>query len=88
MTKQQNIRSVLAIAIAAAALFIGIGAASWIAGCLAISAAAASQIVTAIQVGGWALTVVGIVFGLGIGGAIIATVRGLLAKRLATMAVA
>lgn len=50
-------------------------AVSWIAGSLGISAAAASQIMRAIEVGGWALVVIGAVFGAGITGALIATAR-------------
>lgn len=50
-------------------------AVSWIAGTLAISAAAADRLFTAIEVGGWALVVAGAVFGGGITGAIIATSR-------------
>jgi hypothetical protein len=66
----------------AAALAFGISgllgaslAVSWIAGSLGISAAAASQIMTAIEVGGWALVVIGTVFGAGITGGLIATAR-------------
>ncbi|WP_138444735.1 hypothetical protein [Sinomonas susongensis] len=50
-------------------------AVSWIAGSLGISAAAASQIMQAVEVGGWALVVIGTVFGAGITGALIATAR-------------
>lgn len=53
-------------------------AVSWIAGSLGVSAAAASQIVSAIEVGGWALVAIGAVFGAGITGAVIATARAML----------
>ena len=49
----------------------------WVTGSLAISAAAASQIVDAILAGGWALTVVIAIFGGGIISAIAATVRAI-----------
>ena len=52
----------------------------WVAGSLGISAAAASQIVHAIEVGGWALTVVIAIFGGGIIAAITATVRSIVAR--------
>lgn len=54
-------------------LFAAFGA-LWVAGSLGISTAAASQIVSAIAAGGWALRAVIIVFGAGLIGAIAATV--------------
>ena len=52
----------------------------WVAGSLGISTAAATQIVRAIEIGGWALAVVMAVFGAGIIGAIVATVRSIVAR--------
>ncbi|MGD9959753.1 uberolysin/carnocyclin family circular bacteriocin [Nocardioides sp.] len=58
----------------------GVGLA-WVAGSLGISASAASQIVSAIMAGGWALTVVMAIFGGGIISAIAATVRWYVVKK-------
>lgn len=60
----------------------------WVAGSLGISTAAAGQIVRAIEVGGWALAVVMAVFGAGIIGAIMATVRSIVARLGTAVAVA
>ena len=46
----------------------------WLAGSLGISTAAASQIVSAIVAGGWALRAVILIFGAGLIGAVTATV--------------
>lgn len=54
---------------------LAVSAPAWVAGSLSISAAAATQIVTAINVGGWALTVVIAIFGGGVISAIIGIVR-------------
>jgi len=54
---------------------LAVSAPAWVAGSLGISAAAATQIVTAINVGGWALTVVIAIFGGGVISAIIGIVR-------------
>ena len=60
----------------------------WVAGSLGISTAAASQIVTAIAAGGWALRAVIIVFGAGIIGAITATVVWYISTKGKTAAIA
>jgi circularin A/uberolysin family circular bacteriocin len=74
-------RQVTAVIVAGLVGAIGLATAGiglmWVAGALGISTAAASQIVSAILAGGWALAVVMAIFGAGIIGAIIATVRGL-----------
>lgn len=76
-----NRKAALTAAVAAALGVVGLLGASlavsWIAGSLGISAAAASQIMQAIEVGGWALVVIGAVFGAGITGALIATARSI-----------
>jgi len=61
---------------------------AWVAGSLGVSASAASQIVSAIQAGGWALAIVMAIFGGGIISAIIATVRGLIMKKGKNFAIA
>ncbi|SDE20981.1 uberolysin/carnocyclin family circular bacteriocin [Glycomyces harbinensis] len=53
---------------------------AWVAGSLGISAAAASQIVNAIMVGGTALAIVIAIFGGGIISAIAFTVRAIVAR--------
>ncbi|MCD0445735.1 uberolysin/carnocyclin family circular bacteriocin [Glycomyces sp. A-F 0318] len=53
---------------------------AWVAGSLGISAAAASQIVNAIQVGGAALAIVIALFGGGVISAIMFTVRSIVAR--------
>lgn len=78
ITKATGLRAAAAAVLAVAGLFGASLAVSWIAGSLGISAAAASQIMRAIEVGGWALVVIGTVFGAGITGALIATARGIL----------
>lgn len=78
ITKATGLRAAAAAVLAVAGLFGASLAVSWIAGSLSISAAAASQIMRAIEVGGWALVVIGTVFGAGITGALIATARGIL----------
>lgn len=71
-----------AVVVTAAASSLGIAgllgaslAVAWIAGSLGISAGAANNIMSAIEVGGWALVAVGAIFGAGITGALIATAR-------------
>lgn len=61
---------------------------AWVAGSLGISTSAASQIVSAIQTGGMALTIVMAVFGGGVISAIIATVRYMLTKKAKAVVVA
>lgn len=78
MTKRTGLQAAAAAALAVTGIFGASLAVSWVAGSLGISAAAASQIVNAIEVGGWALVVVGTIFGAGITGALIATARGIL----------
>lgn len=80
MTKRTGVQAAAAAAIAVVGIFGASLAVSWIAGSLGISAAAASQIMTAIEVGGWALVVIGAVFGAGITGALIATARSTLLR--------
>lgn len=65
----------------------GIGLA-WVVGSLGISASAATQIVTAIEIGGAALALVMAIFGGGIIGAIAATVRYHIKKKGKKMAIA
>lgn len=78
LTKKTGRQAATAAALAVAGIFGASLAVSWIAGSLGISAAAASQIVRAIEVGGWALVAIGVVFGAGITGALIATARSIL----------
>lgn len=78
ISKRTGIMAATAATLAIAGVFGASLAVSWIAGCLGISAAAASQIVRAIEIGGWALVAIGAVFGGGITGAVIATARGIL----------
>lgn len=96
MTEQQKAvatkRNVAALTVAGTVAVLGLGMASfmfaWVAGTLGISAAAASQIVKAVEVGGWALTLVAATFGFGVGGAIVATIRWYLSKKARTLAIA
>ncbi|UVJ40127.1 uberolysin/carnocyclin family circular bacteriocin [Arthrobacter sp. CJ23] len=78
ITKRTGLMAATAAALAIAGVFGASLAVSWIAGSLGVSAAAASQIVKAIEVGGWALIAIGALFGGGITGALIATARGIL----------
>jgi hypothetical protein len=78
ITKKTGLQAATAAALAVAGIFGASLTVSWIAGSLGISAAAASQIVRAIEVGGWALVAIGAVFGAGITGALIATARAIL----------
>lgn len=78
MSKRTGLQAAAAAALAVVGIFGASLAVSWIAGSLGISAAAASQIMHAIEVGGWALVVIGTIFGAGITGALIATARGIL----------
>lgn len=88
-TRLRNYSAItVAAALAGAGLAVGGVAVAWIAGSLGISAAAASQIVTAIQVGGWALTIVAATFGFGIGGAFVATARWYILRKGTAVAVA
>lgn len=80
ITKKKGLQAAAAVTLAVAGIFGASLAVSWIAGSLGISAAAASQIVRAIEVGGWALVAIGAVFGAGITGALIATARGILLR--------
>lgn len=69
--------------------FLGAGVSlAWVAGSLGISTAAASQIVSAIMAGGWALTVVMAIFGGGVISAIMATVRWYVTRKGKAIAVA
>ncbi|WP_186313650.1 uberolysin/carnocyclin family circular bacteriocin [Paenarthrobacter nicotinovorans] len=78
ITKRTGILATTAATLAIAGVFGASLAVSWIAGSLGISAAAASQIVRAIELGGWALVAIVAVFGAGITGALIATARSIL----------
>ncbi|AEK36793.1 uberolysin/carnocyclin family circular bacteriocin [Corynebacterium variabile] len=84
----KKVTTLAATATAVAGLFFSTFAASWIAGQLGISAAAASQVVNAIDKGGWALAAVGALVGGGISGAIIATTRAIIVKKGKTVAAA
>ncbi len=75
-------------AVAAIGLTIGSVAVAWVVGALGISTAAASQIVNAVQVGGWALTLVGAAFGFGVGSAFVATVRWYITRKGKQIAIA
>lgn len=78
MTKTTGLEAAAVAAVAAVGIFGASLAVSSVAGSLGISAAAAPQIMHPTEVGGWALIVIGTVFGAGITGALIATVRGIL----------
>ena len=85
-------RSAAAAGFATAVGIVGLAmtgfALMWVAGTLGISAAAASQIVSAIRACGWVLTVVMAVFGGGIIGALTATVRYLAGQIAKSVAIA
>lgn len=81
-------KTVFAGALGFVGLLCLVVAPAWVAGSLGISASAASQIVSAIMAGGWALTVVMAIFGGGIISAIAATVRYMVAKKGRTVAIA
>lgn len=78
ITKRTGMMAATAATLAIAGVFGASLAVSWIAGSLTISAAAASQIVRAIEIGGWALVAIGALFGGGITGALIATARAIM----------
>jgi hypothetical protein len=61
---------------------------AWLVGSFGLSAAAASQIVTAVEIGGAALAVVSIVLGGGIAGAVISTIVWYLKRKLRKLAIA
>lgn len=73
--------SVVGVAIAGLSL-------AWLVGSFGLSAAAASQIVTAVEIGGVALAVVSIVLGGGIAGAVISTIVWYLKRKLRKLAIA
>ncbi|MFA4840103.1 MAG: hypothetical protein WC580_00170 [Agrococcus sp.] len=73
--------SVVGVAIAGLSL-------AWLVGSFGLSAAAASQIVTAVEIGGAALAVVSIVLGGGIAGAVISTIVWYLKRKLRKLAIA
>ena len=61
---------------------------AWLVGSFGISTAAASQIVTAIEIGGAALAIVGALFSGGLAGAVISTVVWYLKRKLRSVAIA
>lgn len=85
-------KNAIAISTAGVIAVAGLALASimlaWVAGSLGISAAAASQVVKAIEVGGWALVAVAALFGFGVGGAFVATVRWLLVRKARNVVIA
>ncbi len=87
-----NKKSSGAIGVAMVLSLLGVAGATvglaWVAGSLGISASAATQIVSAIQAGGLALTIVMAIFGGGVISAILATVRYLIVKKGKALAVA
>jgi asparagine N-glycosylation enzyme membrane subunit Stt3 len=85
---RKSVSTIVAVAIGVIGIAVSGVAFSWVAGSLAISAAAASQIVTAVEVGGAALVVVGVIFGAGIVGAVIATIRYMIVSTARNLVVA
>lgn len=73
--------SIVGVAIAGLSL-------AWLVGSFGLSAAAASQIVTAVEIGGAALAVVSIILGGGIAGAVISTIVWYLKRKLRKLAIA
>lgn len=73
--------SVVGVAIAGLSL-------AWLVGSFGLSAAAATQIVTAVEIGGAALAVVSIILGGGLAGAVISTVVWYLKRKLRRVAMA
>lgn len=73
--------SIVGVAIAGLSL-------AWLVGSFGLSAAAASQIVTAVEIGGAALAVVSIVLGGGVAGAVISTIVWYLKRKLRKLAIA
>jgi hypothetical protein len=73
--------SVVGVAIAGLSL-------AWLVGSFGLSAAAASQIVAAVEIGGAALAVVSIVLGGGVAGAVISTIVWYLKRKLRKLAIA
>ncbi len=88
ITAKRTTMIAAAAAVAAVGLVVGSVAVAWVVGALGISTAAASQIVTAVQVGGWALTLVGAAFGFGVGSAFVATVRWYITRKGKKIAIA
>lgn len=90
--RKTSTRNIAAIASAGAVAVLGLSVAGfavmWVAGSLGISAAAASQVVAAIEVGGWALIAIGAVFSAGVISAITATVKWYIAKKTRALAIA
>ena len=87
-----NKKSSGAVGVAMVLSLLGVAGATvglaWVAGSLGISASAATQIVSAIQAGGLALTIVMAIFEGGVISAILATVRYLIVKKGKALAVA
>lgn len=73
--------SVVGVAIAGLSL-------AWLVGSFGLSAAAASQIVTAVEIGGAALAIVSALLGGGIAGAVISTIVWYLKRKLRKIAIA
>lgn len=70
-----------AVGISAVGLATAGIAVAWLAGFLGISSAAAGQVATAIDIGGWALAAVAFLFTGGLAGAVFATVKAMAAKK-------
>ncbi|MBB6403774.1 hypothetical protein [Arthrobacter sp. AZCC_0090] len=87
-TRAAGLHAGTAAAVASVGIFGASLAVSSMVGSAGIPEAAASQIRRAIDVGGWALVVLGAVFGAGITSALITTVRNILFRACPTQSVA
>jgi hypothetical protein len=88
LNRRDTIAVVGTLSLASMGLSLAVFAGLWVAGSLGISTAAASQIVSAIIAGGWALRAVIIIFGAGLIGAIAATVVWIVSSRGRNAAIA
>lgn len=80
----------LGAALTASAALLAVAGVSlaWLVGSFGISAAAASQIVTAIEIGGAAVAIITAILGAGVVGLVVSTVVWYLKRKLRTLAIA
>jgi len=79
---------IAAVSVSTAGVVAGALSLAWLVGSFGLSTAAASQIVTAVEIGGAALAVVSAVLGGGIAGAVVSTIVWYLKRKLRKLAIA
>lgn len=92
MNKQIQQRKVVAwgasAGVSAVALAVAGLSLAWLVGSFGISTAAATQIVTAIEIGGAAVAIISAILGAGVVGVIVSTVMWYLKRKLRKLAIA